>query len=307
MRSTVFTRPLAVVAFASTLVAGATPAWAANHGKPGGGGGGSTALTGIDVSYPQCPGTSLPSGEAFAIVGVNGGLANDYNSCLNAEFAYAQQSAGGTKQAPAQLYLNTADPGNGVADWPSPSQLGAYGSTSTPAGTCGYASGTSGPGANSPGCAYIYGYDMVAGIRYNGGTIAGDVSDFQSATGRALAAYPVWLDVETGNSWQPATTSGGLAMNVADLQGMVAAIKASDTQASPNVGVYSTSYQWNQITGTPTGTSLGNLAALPDWIPGATKENGAVSNCSLTSFTGGQVTVTQWAGRPYDGDYSCIG
>ena len=299
----------AALAMAVPLM-GAGPAWAAKGSKPGGGGGGgtSTAPTGIDVSYPQC-GDSLPAGEAFAIVGVNGGLANDYNSCLGAEFAYAQTSIGGTKQALAQAYLNTADPGNTVADWPSPGQLGAFGSTSTPDGTCSYASGDTGPGANSSACAYIYGYDMVQGITYtaNGSTatIVGDVADFHAATGGQLYSVPTWLDVETANSWQ--TGSAGLAMNVADLQAMVDSIHAAaGSTTAAQVGIYSTASQWNQITGTP-GSNGGSLWELPDWIPGARSQGGAVSNCSLSAFTGGALSVTQWFGHPYDGDYSCIG
>ena len=321
MGTKALTRPLAVVAFASTLLLGATPAFAVSshtktHGGGGGGGGGSTggttggtSNTGIDVSYPQCS-TSLPSGEAFAIVGVNGGLANDYNSCLSSEFTYALKSTHITNQAPAQAYLNTADPGNGVADWPSPSQLGAYGSTSTPSGTCAFANGSSGAGANSPSCAYIYGYDMVSGIRYGStGNIIGDVQAFKNATGATLTNYPVWLDVETGNSWESSSTTGGLSMNVADLQGMVDALNAAAVAAggakATQVGIYSTGYQWNQITGTPT-TTTGNLWGLPDWIPGATTQSGAVSDCSQTAFTGGAVSVTQWQAS-LDGDYSCIG
>ena len=308
-----FSRPFAAVAFATTLVMGATPAWAASH-KNGGGGGGTTTSTGIDVSYPQCPGTSLPAGEAFAIVSVTGGLANDYNSCLNAEFTYAEQSSGAAaNQAPVQLYVNTADPGNLVADWPSPAQLGAYGTATTPNnGTCAYQSGNAGPGANSTACAYIYGYDMVAGITYvnsNGGTsqIIGDLTDFQNVTHSNMYQYPVWLDVETTNSWQSSTSSNGLAMNVADLQGMVDAFEAAATHAgsTAQAGIYSTGYQWNQITGTPTGSAAaGNLWGLPDWVPGARRESGAVSNCSSTPFTGGKVTITQWTSS-YDYDYSC--
>lgn len=302
-------RPLVAVAFASTLVLGATPAWAANSSKPGHGGGGTSSGTGIDVSYPQCPATSLPSGEAFAIVGVNGGLANDYNSCLSTEFSYAQKLVVTTKQPAAQLYVNTGDPGNAVADWPSPGQLGAYAAgTSTPSGSCGYATGTSGPGANSPGCAYIYGYDMVAGITYSGGAIAGDLSDFSTATNQSLYSFPVWLDVETGNSWQSSTTPGGLAMNIADLQGMVDALNAAAPGGvAKQIGIYSTGYQWNQITGTPTGTPAGNLQSLPDWVAGARRESAAVSNCSLAPFTGGGVMLTQWQGSTYDGDYPCAG
>jgi len=285
----------AIVAAAGSLMATA-PAWAATP-------------TGIDVSWPQCPWSSPSSTQGFVIVGVNGGLANNYNSCLGAEFSYAQRSTG---SAPAQLYMNTADPGNVVADWPSPGQLGTYNSTSTPDGTCYYQSGptgTSGPGADSTACAYIYGYDMVAGISPH----VGDLAAFTSATtiasvpsGDQLYNYPTWLDVETGNSWLSGTT--GIAMNVADLQGMVDAIRAAATAASATaqpVGIYSTSYQWGQITNTP-GSSGGNLWNIPNWIPGARNKSGAVSNCKLAAFTNAdRPTTTQWFGHPFDGDVAC--
>lgn len=297
-------------------IGSSAPALARTHGGGGGrgGGGGSSGggvPTGIDVSYPQC-GSSLPTTRAFAVVGVNGGLANDYNACLSSEYAYATRLTAATKQPGVQSYVNTGDPGNGVADWPSPSQLGAYGSVATPVGSCGFASGASGPGADSAACAYIYGYDMVRGITYRSGSgtaaIAGDVAAYHSATGSQLYVHPVWLDVETGNSWQSASQSGGLAMNIADLQGMVASVAAASSAAgvaAPVVGVYSTASQWNAITGTP-GASGGNLSGVPDWIPGAQSENGAVANCSQRAFTGGAVSITQWVGS-LDGDYSCIG
>jgi hypothetical protein len=50
-------------------------------------GGSRTSTTGIDVSYPQC-GAALPT-EAFAIIGINGGLANDYSQCLSDQWSYA--------------------------------------------------------------------------------------------------------------------------------------------------------------------------------------------------------------------------
>jgi hypothetical protein len=68
-----------------------------------------------------------------------------------------------------------------------------------------------------------------------------------------------------------------------------------------SVGIYSTSYQWGQITG---GSRAGNLGGLSDWIPGARTLSGAKSNCSLTGFTG-NVMITQWFGKPYDGDWAC--
>ena len=87
-------------------------------------------------------------------------------------------------------------------------------------------------------------------------------------------------------------------MNVADLQGVVAALRDA---GATTVGVYSTTSQWRTITG---GSQAGSLGGLPDWIPGARTLSGAESNCSQASFTGGKVTLTQWVSHP-DGDYSC--
>jgi hypothetical protein len=91
-----------------------------------------------------------------------------------------------------------------------------------------------------------------------------------------------------------------VAMNVADLQGMIYEFQS----ASAAVGAYSTSYQWGQITGGTTSAS-GSLYRIPDWIPGASSLAGAQSNCALTSFTGGTISVTQWFASPYDGDNAC--
>lgn len=262
--------------------------------------GSASTPTGIDISYPQC-GKSLPSGQAFAVIGVNGGLANNYNACLGAQWTYATtQTVGGTSQARAQTYLNTGDPGNTVADWPNPRQPGNYPSTTSPYGACDWDS-TGTVGANSNACAYLYGYDMVAGMTYSGGTVKGDLQAFTDATKQQLGAQPVWLDVETANSWQSGIA--GQAMNVAALQGMVDAIRAA--APSSTIGIYSTSYQWGQITGTPNAATAGNLASLPVWIPGARSQSGATTNCGLKSFTSGPVEMTQWFGHPYDGNVSC--
>jgi hypothetical protein len=294
-----------LIAAAATLPALAPSALAKAHGGAGGGSATPSGI-GVDVSYPQCA-TKLASGQAFGIVGVNGGLANDYDPCIGSEWSYALASGGTTQQAKAQAYLNTGDPGNSVADWPSPSNYGSYPDLAlgTPYGSCTYASGSSGAGAMSTSCAYIYGYDMVVGGISDGssGTVTGDNRAFHSATGGSLSAQPVWLDVETGNSWQ--SGSSGLSLNVADLNGMVAALRASNSAAT--VGIYSTAYQWNQITGTPVGAAAGNVSGLTDWVPGATTQSGAVSNCRQAGFTGGGLALTQWTSSGLDYDYSCAG
>jgi hypothetical protein len=48
------------------------------------------SLVGADVSYPQC-GTPMPTGQAFAVVGVNGGRPTTTNPCLADQLAWAAQ------------------------------------------------------------------------------------------------------------------------------------------------------------------------------------------------------------------------
>lgn len=273
-----------------------------------------TAPTGYDVSYPQC-GKALPSGPAFGIVGLNGGLANNLNPCFGPSATYpsyakselywaVSTASGNTTQPKAALYLNTADPGdiyNGkpIADWPTTGTT-PYGSCATTTVTT--SSGTYTVGQNSPACAWQHGYNLAAR----------DVSWLTSAASAiaaqappvpvpgTAASYPWWLDVETVNTWQAGAS--GQAMNVADLQGMVAALAAAG--AGP-VGAYSTTLQWNQITGGTTSAAAGSLYGIPDWIPGAKSLSGAVTNCGLPSFTSGKVTVTQWTVKATDYDHAC--
>jgi hypothetical protein len=276
----------------------------------GGGGSGGPAATGLDVSYVQCA-ASLPTSTAFAIVGVNGGLANNLNPCLGPSSSYPSYTqselywaltatAGGTGRSNVQLYVNTADPGNlyngnPIADWPT--------SGNTPYGACTTTTVRGGSqtyvvGANSDACAWMYGYNMAAQDA-SWLTSAADALNAQESTVIApdtSASYPWWLDVETANSWQTDTT-----MNVADLQGMIAALRAA---GATSVGVYSTSTQWSSIAGGTSTTAAGSLYGVPNWIPGATTQAGAASNCNLPSFTGGAVTLTQWTGT-LDNDYAC--
>jgi hypothetical protein len=270
----------------------------------------STSPTGTDISYPQC-GTTFPAGPAFGIAGVNDGLANNLNPCLGPSAAYPsyRQSelywlntapAGGSSQPKASLYVNTADPGNAVngtpiADWPV--------SGSTPYGDCITTtitgkSGTFTVGQNSTACAWQYGFNRAADdVTRLGNAASGINSQSPPVTiPGGAGSYQWWLDVETVNSWQAGTA--GQAMNVADLQGMTAELQQAGASSA---GIYSTSAQWGTITGA---TSLGTLAGIPDWIPGARSLSGAQANCSLASFTGGRVAVTQWTGRP-DHDYAC--
>ncbi len=307
-------RVAAQAVIVAVLVAGsATPAVAAKPAGHGGGGGGGTATpTGNDVSYPQC-GSSLPASPAFGIVGVTGGLANDLNPCFGPSSSYPSyaeselywavaSATGGSSQPKASLYVNTADPGNVsngtvIADWPKTSSgTDPYTACTTTTVTLTGVSYT--VGANSDACAWQYGYNKAAQDAAWLGTAASAINSQSppvTVPGTAKR-YPWWLDVETANTWQSDTT-----MNVAVLQGMIAGLQAA---GATTIGAYSTSSQWDTITG-GTSSSSGSLYQIPSWIPGARTLSGAEANCAQASFTGGTVTVTQWFGHPDDGDYAC--
>ncbi|MFM9272868.1 hypothetical protein [Pseudarthrobacter sp. NKDBFgelt] len=71
---------------------------------------GQQSFLGNDISWPQCNG-DFPSEQAFAIVGVNNGLANTTNPCLSEQLRWAEDSAGHPGQPTVSLYVNTANPG----------------------------------------------------------------------------------------------------------------------------------------------------------------------------------------------------
>lgn len=230
----------------------------------------SASTVGSDISWPQCGG-AYPSGQAFGIVGVNHGRADDVNTCFVSEMQWAAVSTGTSSQPKVQIYANTGDPGNTVSDWPT--------SGTTGYGTC--------SGGYDMACAWEYGYNMATA----------DINTVKS-NGFNPASYPWWLDVETTNTWQGGTTLG-LQMNIVDIQGMQYALEA----AGIKWGIYSTSYQWTQITAGDAST----FAGVPNWEPGARTQRGAQSNCtSLSPFTGGasKIVLTQWTST-YDYDWPC--
>jgi hypothetical protein len=243
---------------------------------------------GYDVSYPLC-GMAYPAGAAFAIVGVNAGLANDANPCLAAELTWAAASPGlGSPPVlpAASLYVNAADPGNGVPDWPAPAPGTA--TPTTPYGSC--------DGSWSSACGYLYGveravydYQLVATTPY-------------LPVSPAVAAW--WLDIETTASWAtPAQEPTWAALNDATIQGYVAGLRASG--ASGRIGFYSTPLQWLAITGLTPQTSTQQFAtSAPDWVAGVGTLAQAEAACA-TSFSGAPVTLAQYEAGGLDADYAC--
>jgi hypothetical protein len=269
--------PLAVAITSALGIAVATPASAAGA-QP------ARTTSGYDVSYPQC-GSSLPSGQAFGVVGVNGGKATTANPCLGTQLAWAARSPGTTTQAAVQLYVNTADPGqviDQVTTWPRTSDPAV-----DPYGTC--------DGTNTAACSWEYGYERA---RDDVTTI------FPSASPAPAdpdpAHYVWWLDVETGNTWETGSAAA-LADNRADLEGMVAYLTRV---AGGRSGIYSTNAQWSAIAGTVPSSSP--LSGLDSWMAGARTAQGATSNCTNPPLgPGGAVVLSQYVSGGLDHDLPC--
>ncbi len=238
---------------------------------------GSSLGVGYDVSSPQCSG-SYPSNALFGIVGVNGGLANNANPCLNAELRWARTTPGQKHpdQPPVSLYLVTANPGAHVADWPNSGTAQRYGSCN---------------GLLTNACSYLYGeqrashsYHLVAAL-----------------DPAAAKTAPWWLDVELGASW-----AGTYQLNIAALRGFVDGLRTAGVTGP--IGIYSTSAQWKDITGlTARTTPAAFNARLPGWVAGAQAATSAQAgqNCAAGGFTGAAPTLAQYRADPFDADLRC--
>lgn len=257
------------LAFASAVVA--PPAEAAPRFAPVG-------SVGYDISYPQC-GKAVPTGGAFAVIGINGGRNFSANPCLASQYAWAK-----TLQYPAMAYVNSGNPGPVSTNWPAP--MTAEGGALCVDGT-----------VDDDGCAYIYGRRAAAAA-------------VQFATAAGVERDTTWwLDVESANSWD-----GDGAANAADLQGMYDYLRSSGIA---QVGIYSTGLQWGQITGgytTATAAAYRErwaphfapkypLTAGPNWVAGVTA-TAAARNCSQ-SFTGGPTMLAQYIANNLDHNIVC--
>lgn len=292
-----------------------------------------TSPYGNDISYPQC-GTRFPAGPTFGLVGVDDGIANKANPCLGpynggagtSELYWGSGLPGDTSQPPVALYVNTADPSNAyrsqpIADWPKPGAT--VPGLTNPYGQCAADPGNASLGANSPGCAWVYGADIASLDASPSAPLTGTASaSFLTSASAALQAtgasvsgnassYRWWLDVETANTWQSGSANA-LAMNDAVLVGMDQYLRSLGVTV---VGIYASSGAWQTITGGQSTiesnwTTAGNQApsplhAAPDWLPGASSQSGAISNCSATSFTSGRIDLAQWVQSSLDYNQSC--
>ena len=260
--------PVLAVAVALTAAV-ASPAYAKPAPKPAPQP--SSAAT-YDVSYPQC-GKPLPTGATGGIVGVNNGIVFSANPCLTTEWSWALRS---TTYVPA-FYVNTGNPGPAYGShWPAGQQSPQV---------C--------DGTDSAACSYDYGWNAALDA----------YADAATAATPAPSAYTWWLDVETGNSWETLESAYGQTATAKanDTAALAGAVDALRSKGVTTVGVYSTSYQWTQVTG---GTGA-QFASAPAWVAGVGSQSTAQSNCRGTSFTGGPIQLAQYALNGYDADQHC--
>ncbi len=244
---------------------------------------------GHDVSYPQC-GSTLPSTtDAFRLVGVTDGKPWYVNPCLVDQ---AQWAAGAAERG---LYTNTANPGHVSSHWPTSGSGRCHDATVD----------------TDSGCAYEYGRAAAADA-------LAQATSALSGTGVDPKGVTWWLDAEgsrtpgqNGNSWV-----GSGVVNAADLQGFVDGLRQGGV---PEVGIYSTAFQWGDITeGYSRATSSGYRSAWgfapsypiedgPVWFAGVGSLGDAQNACSTGSFTGGERLLAQYAdaGSGLDGDHRC--
>ena len=267
-------RTLGVAALVAASLALGMPAAAADE----------DAAVGYDVSIPQCDDT-LPEDPAFAVVGVNGGLATRPNPCLAEQLAWAAEQASGEvdAQPDLQLYVNTANPGQVrdlVTTWPSRGR--------TPYGRC--------EGDNSRACSWRYGWERAAVTVQQFFVPAAEDAGVDPDPGK----YTWWLDVETTNTWQTGSAPAR-ARNRAALEGMAARLAATGAE----VGLYSTGYQWRRITGVVPEDSP--LYGLDSWLAGSTTPAGARATCHRAPLVGGgRVVLAQYVVDGLDHDRSCV-
>jgi hypothetical protein len=231
---------------------------------------------GYDLSYPQCN-QPFPTGGAFAIVGVNGGLPFSVNPCLGNGNGPSELQWAGTA---AQFYANTADPGPALsAHWPS-GQLTPR-ECNTP--------GT--PGADTASCAYDYGWNAAADSYQDAVNAYVALGLAPAGSTRTPAPAKWWLDVEAANSWEANT-----ANNVAELQGEVDYLKSVGVAG---VGFYSSLSHWQTITG---GTT--QFATYPFWLAGAASLTDAQARCSSLS-NGVTPALVQFPQGSFSADIDC--
>jgi hypothetical protein len=176
--------------------------------------------------------------------------------------------------------------GEGYSTSPCIAKEASYYSNLSLYANSGWYSGSSHVSATSPKmCATGDENCLAYNYGYNGGLYA-----YNAAKSAGVKSANWWIDVENGNTWSTNTTQ-----NQNSIQGEHDALVAS---GAVNVGIYSTTAQWDSISG-----SWQNN--WPGWgATTVTSARQAATYCSGHRFTGGPTWLIQFQGS-IDQDYAC--
>ncbi|HVU72098.1 MAG TPA: hypothetical protein VHE83_03990 [Mycobacteriales bacterium] len=222
------------------------------------------ALVGHDVSWPQCPhGMPLPRPGAFVIIGLTDGTALHRNPCLRTQLAWG---VGSHRSLAAYTMVNPPTRAELARDQDGPLH------------TC------TSRGSNRVVCAF-------------GNAGAAEALDaLRTLASTGWETDLLWADVEL-RSTQP-WLSGQRRANRA----LLAAFDATLRKAGVRAGYYSTSFQWQRITG-----GWSPPAGSPEWYAIGTGGVPALRAGCTHSFAGGPTAITQSVWGQHDVDLVCPG
>ena len=222
---------------------------------------------GYDISYPQC-GLPFPSDPAFGIIGVNGGRAFTPNPCLAEQLAWAKKAA---NRASVLREHGESRPGvlGALADRPDESAP------------------VHGGGAELGRVLVRLRMECGEGFVRERARASQTVNGVDEASARKrVAAVKWWLDVEILNSWQTLTPAYGMSAPYTwnDVYALTGAVRGLWDSGVAFVGIYSTEFQWNLITGGSAYTRDW-FSANPVWLAGFTATS-APGGCAKTQLHG---------------------
>jgi hypothetical protein len=213
-----------------------------------------------------------------AIHGSHGNSPADINTCAAALVDWAGNASGQTNGAPIQKVMTyttisnpKGDPEYTGATWPKDGD--------SPYGGC--------DGSDTSACAYRYGMSRA---EFDANILPQSTSLFRA------------IDIEAeGYSWQKGGTLAEQEHNRAVVEGYVARSRELGTS---DLGIYASTEDIASLLGPIQASS--NLVSLPVWYrANARNVPQAQAACSLKSFTGGQVIMTQIVGGAIDRDLVC--
>ncbi len=223
--------------------------------------------TGFDISFPQCQDVTIPDKVGIGAPYAFAILGVNHGRAFTRNDCLADE------------YQYAAAQGLSI---------GYVMNLNSPRGTIGPNGQASGSGctADTPACQnYNYGWNAAQdAYQYT----------LQTLQSLGVADTPTtwWMDIEVTNYWSPDPS-----LNAQVIQGAIDFFQQEVEGAT--IGVYSVRSMWQTIVG-------GDYRpGVPEWLAGARSLAGASSLCGQSSFTGGPITLVQYATRSLDVDYAC--